>query len=130
MIEALLAVGGLAIGALIGFFLAKSQSATALARAQSDAALASARSDVLESRVLEVTTAQVQREAQLREEHERYVAQVRADQGVLREQFQALAGEALKSQSEQFMTVANERFARANEANRADLEKREQTVKQ
>ena len=78
----------------------------------------------------EVTTASGQREAQLREEHERYVAQVRADQGALREQFQALAGEALKAQSEQFMTVANERFARANEANKAELEKREQTVKQ
>jgi len=55
---------------------------------------------------------------------------VRADQGALKEQFQALAGEALKAQSEQFMTVANERFARANEANRAELEKREQSVRQ
>jgi len=130
MTEAIVAVGGLALGAVIGFLLAKSRAASALSGSRSEAALAKARADVLEARVAEVTTASGQREAELREEHERYVAQVRADQGALKEQFQALAGEALKAQSEQFMTVANERFARANEANRAELEKREQSVRQ
>jgi len=130
MVEAITAVSGLALGAAIGFLIAKMRADGALGSAKSDAALARQRADVLEARVAEVTTASGQREAQLREEHERYVAQVRADQGALKEQFQALAGEALKAQSEQFMTVANERFARANEANRAELEKREQSVRQ
>jgi len=130
MVEAITAVSGLALGAAIGFLIATVRANGALNAAQYSAALAKERADVLEARVAEVTTASGQREAQLREEHERYVAQVRADQGALKEQFQALAGEALKAQSEQFMTVANERFARANEANRAELEKREQSVRQ
>ncbi len=130
MIEPLMAIGGLALGALIGFLLAKSRAASALSEAATEAARATARADAVEARLAELTTAQIQREAQLREEHERYVAQVRADQDTLRQQFQALAGDALKAQSEQFMTVANERFTRANEANRAELEKRELTVKQ
>jgi len=130
MVEAITAVSGLALGAAIGFLIAKMRADGALNAAQYSAALAKERADVLEARVAEVTTASGQREAELREEHERYVAQVRADQGALKEQFQALAGEALKAQSEQFMTVANERFARANEANRAELEKREQSVRQ
>jgi DNA recombination protein RmuC len=130
MTEILIAAAALAVGAVIGFLIAKGRAASAIAEAQSAAAVALTRADALESRLAEVTTASGEREQQLRAEHERYVAQVRADQGALKEQFQALAAEALKSQSEQFLTQANERFARAQQANEAELAKREQAVKQ
>lgn len=130
MIDVLIAVLSLAVGALVGFLLAKSRATGALSAAQSAAAVAQARADAAQTRVTEVTTASGRREEELRAEHERYVSQVRADQTALKEQFQALAGEALKTQSEQFLTAANERFTRAQQASEAELAKREEAVKQ
>jgi len=65
----------------------------------------------------------------MREEHERYVSQVRADQDVLKEQFKALAADVLKTNNEQFLEAAGERFTRAQEAQAAELAKREESVK-
>jgi len=129
MVEIIIAISALAVGVALGFLLAKNRSSGILASAQSDARVAQERADALARRVEEVTTASGEREAQIRAENERYIAQVRTDQAALKEQFQALAADALKSQSEQFLTSANERFTRAQQANEAELVKREQAVK-
>ena len=129
MIEVILALVGLALGVVIGLLLGKTRASGALSAAHSESAVALSRADALETRVAELAAASARREDELRAEHERYVSQVRSDQAVLKEQFQSLAGEALKAQSDQFLTAANERFARAQEASEAELAKREQTVK-
>ena len=129
MTETILAIAGLAVGFAIGFLVSKTRAAASLAAVQSQSAVDRARADAAEARVAEVTTASATREQELRAEHERYVAQVKADQEALKTEFRALAAEALKTQSEQFLTTASERFSRANEANQAALEKREEAVK-
>ena len=52
------------------------------------------------------------------------------DQQRLAEHFKALAADALKANNEQFMTVAEERLKRSQEASTAELAKREEAVKQ
>jgi DNA recombination protein RmuC len=130
MIEAIIAIVALAAGLVIGFLVARNGSSAALSKAETDAAVAQARADAAEARVAEVTTASGRREEELRTEHERYVAQVRADQEALKSEFKALSAEALEAQSRDFLARADERFTRANEANKVELEKREQSVKQ
>ena len=130
MIEAIIAIVALAAGLVIGFLVARNGSSAALSKAETDAAVAQARADAAEARVAEVTTASGRREEELRAEHERYVAQVRADQEALKTEFKALSAEALEAQSREFLARADERFTRANEANKVELEKREQSVKQ
>src|SRR6187455_3118425 len=130
MIEVILALVGLALGVVIGLLLGKTRASGALSAAHSESAVALSRADALETRVAELAAASARREDELRAEHERYVSQVRSDQAVLKEQFQSLAGEALKAQSEQFLLAANERFSRAQEASEAELAKREEAVKQ
>jgi DNA recombination protein RmuC len=130
MTEAIIAILALAVGLAIGFLVAKNGASGALSRAQADAAVAKERADALETRVAEVTTASGRREEELRAEHERYVAQVRADQETLKTEFKALSAQALEAQSREFLARADERFTRANEANKVELEKREQSVKQ
>ena len=130
MIEAIIAIVALAAGLVIGFLVARNGRSAALSKAETDAAVAQARADAAEARVAEVTTASGRREEELRAEHERYVAQVRADQEALKSEFKALSAEALEAQSRDFLARADERFTRANEANKVELEKREQSVKQ
>jgi len=130
MIEAIIAIVALAAGLTIGYLIARNSASGSLAKAQSDAVVAQTRADALEARLADATTASGKREEELRAEHERYVAQVRQDQEALKEQFRALAAEALETQSKQFLATADERFTRANEANKLELEKREQSVKQ
>lgn len=129
MIEIVIAVSALVVGAIVGFLSGKSRASAQVLEAQADGRVAQARADALESRLAEVTAASGRREQELRAEHDRYVTQVRADQETLKAQFQALAADALKSQSEQFLAAANERFARAQQANEAELVKREQAVR-
>lgn len=106
-------VAGLAVGLAVGWVLA-TQRGQAAAR----------------ERVAEVRAEAAQREAELKESHERYVAQVRGDHESLRQQFQALSAETLKASQESFLQIANERLARAQQTNQEELAKREQAVKQ
>jgi len=129
MIEALIALLALVVGLIIGYLLAKSRGAGGLSAAQSDAVVAQARADALDARIAELTAASGRREEELRAEHERYVAQVRADQEALKTEFRALSAEALKSNQETFLEVAGERLKREREAGQAELAKSQEQVK-
>ena len=129
MVEIIIAISALAVGVALGFLLAKNRSSGTLASAQSEAAIAKARADALEARVAEVTTASGEREAQLRAEHERYVAQIRADQEALKTEFRALSAEALKANQATFLEVAEERLKRERQAGQEELAKSQEQVK-
>jgi DNA recombination protein RmuC len=131
--DVLLILVGLVVGAALGYLVASLRAARtggADAQARTELAVAKAQVELLEAKVAEVTASAQERELSLRQEHERYVAQVRADQEVLKEQFKALAADVLRSNNEQFLEVANERLKRSQQVNEAELAKREQAVKQ
>jgi len=113
------------VGALAAWALASARASSLRERVARERAAA----DVARARVDDATAAFARREDQLRAEHERYVAQVRADQSALREQFQALSAEALRASQEQLLAVAQERLGREREANEAELAKREESVR-
>ena len=126
-------VVGLAVGVALGYLLASLRAARtggADAQARTELAVAKAHIETLESKVAEVTAAAAAREQSLRQEHERYVEQIRADQDVLKEQFKALAADVLRTNNEQFLEVASERLKRSQQANEAELAKRQEAVKQ
>lgn len=131
--DVLLILVGLVVGAALGYLVASLRAARtggADAQARTELTVAKAQVELLEAKVAEVTASAQERELSLRQEHERYVAQVRADQEVLKEQFKALAADVLRSNNEQFLEVANERLKRSQQVNEAELAKREQAVKQ
>jgi len=133
MTELYVGLGALLVGAAIGYLVASLRAARgggADAQVHTDLALAKARADSLEAKVAEVVEASQERETSMRAEHDRYVTQVRADQEMLKEQFSSLASDVLKKNNEQFLAVAGERFTRAQEAQAAELAKREAVVKQ
>lgn len=126
---------------VIGWLMAGTRAATQLR--ERDARLAEARSRLdIESTRAEATigrltdqVAETERVSQqsltrLAAEHERYVAQVKGDQDVLKEQFKALAADVLKGNNEQFLEAADQRFRRSQQANVEELAKREASVKQ
>src|SRR5690606_25079515 len=120
------------VGGALGYLVASLRAARgggADAQVRTDLALARARAEVLEAKVAEVAEQARLREQSIRDEHDRYVTQVKADQEVLKEQFKALAADVLKSNNEQFLEVAGERLKRAQQANEAELAKREESVK-
>jgi DNA recombination protein RmuC len=144
MIAAVVGLLSLAAGLALGFLIASLRGARAAhsdsTQLRADLALMTARAESLADRLGEESRAASAREqnasreheryvAELRGSHERYVAQVRADQDVLKEQFKALAGDVLRANNEQFLEVAGERLKRAQQANDADLAKREEAVK-
>ncbi|MFO7244299.1 MAG: DNA recombination protein RmuC [Actinomycetes bacterium] len=131
--EFLLLAVGLLVGAALGYLAASLRAARtggADAEARTELAVAKEKVALLEAKVAEVNAAAQEREATLRQEHERYVAQVRADHDALKEQFKALAADVLRTSSEQFLEVANERLKRSQQASEAELAKREEAVKQ
>jgi DNA recombination protein RmuC len=131
--DVLLIVVGLIVGIALGYLIASLRAARgggADAQVHTELALARAHADALEAKVADVTTAAAAREQTMREEHERYVTQVRADQDVLKEQFKALAADVLRTNNEQFLEVASERLKRSQQANEAELAKRQEAVKQ
>lgn len=71
-------------------------------------------------------TEQARREQLLKEAHAESEQRLRASQEELRSQFKALAADVLKESSSSFLTVANERFQRAQKESTGELEKREQ----
>ncbi|MEK8228345.1 DNA recombination protein RmuC [Oerskovia sp. M15] len=66
----------------------------------------------------------------LRAGSERRLAEIRGDQARLEAQFEVLARKALATSSEQFLTQAEERFKRSQQAGESELAKREQAVQQ
>jgi len=134
MIETLVGMLGLAVGVVVGFLVASLRAAKrgdngASGRLTTDLAVAKARADALEIRLGEVVRDSTAREHQTSLEHERYVAQVRADQDLLKQQFKAMAADVLESNNKQFLEVASERMRRAQQVSDAELAKREETVK-
>lgn len=135
MNELIVGLLALTAGTVFGFLVASLRAARsgdgdAMSGLHSQLAVESARANVLEERVVEVSQAAAAREQHMRDEHERYVAQVRADQDVLKEQFKALASDVLESNNKQFLEVAGERMKRAQQISDAELAKREESVKQ
>ncbi|NYI42286.1 DNA recombination protein RmuC [Demequina lutea] len=131
-----IAVAGIAVGIVIGFLVGALR-ASAAARG-ADARVAEARGAVeversraveLERRVVEAHETAAHREVELTAAHERYVAQVRGDQELLKQQFQALSAENLKQSQESFFQIAQERLTRERQAADAELAKREESVK-
>lgn len=143
MIELIVGVLSMTVGAVVGFLIASLRAARGAddaSASRTDAAVERARAEALASRIVETRQTSELREEQLRADHDRYVAdlraehtryvsQVRADQEVLKEQFKALAGDVLKSNNEQFLEVASERLKRAQQISDAELAKREESVK-
>lgn len=123
---------GLVIGVLIGALRASAGTRDADARVAVATAAADAeraRGVELERRVAETLDMAARREADLTAAHERYVAQVRGDQEMLKQQFQAISAENLKASQEQLLALAQERLTRERQAADADLAKREESVK-
>ena len=110
--EILVGIITLAVGLLAGWALAATRAETRVRRAEVRA---------VESRAL--------LEAERRVAAER-VAAAQADRTRLNEQFRALAADALRANSEQFMVVAEERLKRSQETGAAELSQREDAVKQ
>ncbi|WP_062379837.1 DNA recombination protein RmuC [Demequina pelophila] len=124
-LELLIALLSLACGAALGYVLASRRASSSMA----DAAVARARIGALEGALTEHKEASRRREAELRAEHERYVAQVRADEARLREQFGAVSADVLRANQEQLVAMAQERLTREREAGAAELAKREESVR-
>jgi len=110
--EILVGIIALAVGLLAGW---------ALAATRAEARVRRAEVRTVESRAL--------LEAERRVAAER-VAAAQADRTRLNEQFRALAADALRANSEQFMVAAEERLKRSQEAGAAELSQREDAVKQ
>lgn len=66
-----------------------------------------------------------EREDLIRANAEEAQERIKADQAALREQFKALASEALDKNSKSFLESANERLKRTQDESKAELEKRE-----
>jgi len=110
--EILVGIIALAVGLLAGW---------AIAATRAEARVRRAEVRTVESRAL--------LEAERRVAAER-VAAAQADRTRLNEQFRALAADALRANSEQFMVAAEERLKRSQEAGAAELSQREDAVKQ
>lgn len=112
MIEWWVAALALAVGLVVGYLVAVARGASERARLE------------------QALTGQLEREKELREHHELYVAQIRGDQETLKQQFAALASDVLQNSQEQLLGIADERLKRAHQASEAELAKREEAVKQ
>lgn len=134
--EVLVAVVSLVIGIVVGLLVGalRASGNARVADARVSAALNAAEVErfrvvELERRLSENRDLATQREADITAAHERYVTQVRGDQELLKQQFQALSAENLKQSQESFLHIANERLTRERQAADADLAKREESVK-
>ena len=135
---------GAALGAGLGWGAAwlwfRSRTAEALARAQSSLesqlAVARERAALKEQQLVESQETAARLTAQLREESaSRATAEERAAwlgeaRARLGEAFQALSGEALKSNSQSFLELARSALATQQESARGELEKRGQAIDQ
>jgi len=106
--SALLLAGTLALGILVGWALGGARVGTAQVRA---------------------AQALAQLEAERSSGAER-VRSLQADQSRLSEQFRALAADALASNNEQFLALADQRLAASQQTQASELARREEAVKQ
>jgi len=109
MIEVVWAVGGLIVGAVVAYAVAVARSST--------------RTEAVANKRAE------EREARVREEAERRIADLKEQFSQVQDQFKALSADVLDTNSRKFLQMANERFTRSAEAQAAELAKREQAVK-
>jgi DNA recombination protein RmuC len=134
--EAVIAIAGIVVGIVIGFLVGALRASAAtraadarVAQEHGAAAIERSRAVELERRVVEVQETAERREVELTVAHERYVTQVRGDQELLKQQFQAISAENLKQSQESFLQIAQERLTRERQAADAELAKREESVK-
>lgn len=102
---------GLLAGAAIAWALTRARSAAALATAQAEA------------------RAHAQQIEQVRADFALRIEQMATDHDRLTDAFDALSAKALAQNSEAFLTVAEQRLARANDSAAAELARREAAVK-
>jgi DNA recombination protein RmuC len=129
MIETLIAIAALAIGALVGYLIASNHATGALSDARTEASVARERADAMASRVAEVTAASGKREEELKADLEARLAEVKASQAQQEAQFKALAADVLKDQREQFQRSAEERAELERRAAAAEDEQRQLAMK-
>jgi len=110
MTELFFTLGGVLLGAVVAYAIAIARSSSHTETA------ANKRAD--------------EREARVREEADRRIADLKEQHSALRDQFKAMAGEVLEKSSETLMATAEERFKRAQQTQDAEMAKREQAVKQ
>ena len=134
--EAAIAVAGIIVGIVIGFLVGALRASAATRAADARVAEERGAADIersraveLERRVAEAQETAARREVELTAAHERYVTQVRGDQELLKQQFQAISAENLKQSQESFLQIAQERLTRERQAADAELAKREESVK-
>lgn len=129
------ALGGLVLGIGVGILWGAVRASAAsrvadarLAEARAAAEVERSRAADGERRLAEAAQVAARREADLREAHERYIAQIKGDQETLRQQFQALSAETLKASQESFLQLAQVRLNQSQQANAEELAKREKAV--
>ena len=106
----ILAVVGVLVGLALGYLLGKGSNASALSQANSDAATAKATLDAERNLAAQRSTDE------------------QANLERLKTQFEALAADALKANTESFLTVAEERLKRTEQTNNSELEKQQKAV--
>ena len=106
----ILAVVGVLVGLALGYLLGKGSNASALSQANSDAATAKATLDAERNLAAQRATDE------------------QANLERLKTQFEALAADALKANTESFLTVAEERLKRTEQTNNSELEKQQKAV--
>lgn len=106
----ILVVVGVLVGLALGYLLGKSSNASALSQAKSDAATAKATLDAERNLAAQRSTDE------------------QANLERLKTQFEALAADALKANTESFLTVAEERLKRTEQTNNSELEKQQKAV--
>ena len=104
----ILVVVGVLVGLALGYLLGKGSNASALSQAQSDAATAKATLDAERNLAAQRATDEQQNLERLKT------------------QFEALAADALKANTESFLTVAEERLKRLRDERSAALAKKKQ----
>lgn len=123
MPEILFILAGLIVGAGLGVAIGIYYGRGAAAAQRSADAQTITR---LETQMESQQRAFTEREHLIRASHQEAQERIRADHAALREQFEALAAEALARNNQRFLDVADERLKRTQKESTAELEKREQ----
>lgn len=118
----LLIAGALLLGAALGFALGGAFTRNKAAEQRIAHAETITR---LETQLAAQSQSFSERENLIRKSAEEAQERIKADHAALREQFEALASEALDKNSKRFLEVADERLKRTQEESKSELEKRE-----
>ncbi|MFZ1361923.1 MAG: DNA recombination protein RmuC [Candidatus Nanopelagicales bacterium] len=122
-------VVGVGLGAIAGVLFSRSKSAAAETQSAQTIARLETSLDTQQQAFAERLESQEQsfteREALIRQNNEEAQDRIRKDQAALREQFEALATDALDRNNKRFLNVANEQLKNQQNESKAELEKRE-----